>query len=408
MADVVVARHDEPGSVSCLAEAVQAANPDYLIRAGTWDGEGDFEPETGGVRYLWPLDGQAEVLLPDGFRTQEGDGEPLPGTYRADPFPDQGLIHLQTLRTALAANDLHAQLRAPAGAICTRFNGRGYSGDIAGEIWLMVESGLVPESWAAEEAPRAALAWLIRSAPGLGWSTREAPPAWESILPGDQLIATGRDSPRLRGQFRYWSIEDTVSRTTRCGPVRRLRHLRDTAGGCSPGFDAFRRLNLTWRLPVWRSAAIAAALEGEPAPDATVPASNPDAPNRLNSHVLHIEAAQSRTHYHPASAVGGGASQLEFYFVLDAAPYGLHAPAGSVPYLYSFPDVTDWRRYTATNLALGTAVFIPPGTGHRGVDVFANVVTLPGFKPRNELYVDRAIMETGAGAPFNASAAGAS
>ena len=28
--------------------------------------------------------------------------------------------------------------------------------------------------------------------------------------------------------------------------VRRLRYLADTAGGCNPDFDPFRRLPLTW------------------------------------------------------------------------------------------------------------------------------------------------------------------
>jgi hypothetical protein len=34
-----------------------------------------------------------------------------------------------------------------------------------------------------------------------------------------------------------------------------------------------------------------------------------------------------------------------------------------------------------------------------------SVVTIPGFKPGNEIYVDPLIAESGSGAPFNAAAA---
>jgi uncharacterized protein YjlB len=55
----------------------------------------------------------------------------------------------------------------------------------------------------------------------------------------------------------------------------------------------------------------------------------------------------------------------------------------------------------------GTVVLIPPGTGHRGLDVFANMVTLPGFKPRNEIYVDALIAaQTNGQGAFNPAYAG--
>jgi hypothetical protein len=121
--------------------------------------------------------------------------------------------------------------------------------------------------------------------------------------------------------------------------------------------------------------------------------------------VLHIEAAQSRTHYHPATAPGGGRPQCEFYFALDREAYGLQAPPGAPSRLYTFPDLRDWGRYASTELTPGTAVFIPPGVGHRAVDAFVNIVTIPGFKPGNEIYVDRLIRAAGGGAPYNPGAA---
>lgn len=43
-----------------------------------------------------------------------------------------------------------------------------------------------------------------------------------------------------------------------------------------------------------------------------------------------------------------------------------------------------------------------PGTGHRGVDAFVSIVTIPGFKPGNEIYLDGTIArETGGTAPHN-------
>ena len=62
-----------------------------------------------------------------------------------------------------------------------------------------------------------------------------------------------------------------------------------------------------------------------------------------------------------------------------------------------FPDLRDLRRYEQHSLAPGTFVYIPPGTGHRGLDVFVNVLTIPGFKPHNEYYLDREICDVAKG-----------
>jgi hypothetical protein len=271
----------------------------------------------------------------------------------------------------------------------------------------MTESGVPPEAWTDDAAGRAALAWLIEHHAALGWSAKDSG-GWEPLLPGDQLLTTAASPLRLRGRFRTWTIEDGGAAAAGGGPppggaVRRLRYLRDTAGGCSPGFDAFRRLNLTWHPTAAERARLRAALTGRPAEPTGAPVG--DAPNRLNSHVLHVEASQSRTHYHPAPPVGGGRAQCELYFALDRVAYGLQAPPAAPARLYTFPDRQHWARYASTELTPGTAVFIPPGVGHRAVDAFVNVVTIPGFKPRNEIYVDRLIRAAGGGAPCNPGAA---
>ena len=55
-----------------------------------------------------------------------------------------------------------------------------------------------------------------------------------------------------------------------------------------------------------------------------------------------------------------------------------------------------------TTLEPGTFVYIPPGVGHRGLDVFVNVLAIPGFRPHNELYIDRDIHDLAGGkSPYN-------
>jgi hypothetical protein len=411
MPRVIAAGHGDLDATARLAEAVAAACPGYRVSAGTWDGADDLTSSVG-VRYLWLVDGSAEVLLPAGYRTQEGDGDTLPAAYQAEALSDVARGHVAALRAALSDDAVHVQLRAPVDALCARERHGRYSGDIRGDLWLLLESGIDPREWASTDEARRALRWFVCHFGDVGWSTKQDS-GWERLLPGDQLLATPADVMRLRGRFRYWAIEDRGRTNAPCSAVRRLRYLRDTAGGCSPGFDAFRRLNLTWHPNDRERVAGALTLsEGERSDSGSTGGSldaalgrapaDFDVPNRLNSHVLHIEAAQSRTHYHPAAPVGGGAAQHEFYFALDPTAYGLRAPSGAVPRLYTFPDVHDWRNYEVTDLSTGLAAYIPPGTGHRGVDAFVNVVTIPGFKPRNEIYVDREIREQGGGAPFNA------
>jgi hypothetical protein len=411
MPRVVSAQHGNGDEAARLAEAVARANPDYRLRAGTWDGEGTLAAPAG-TRYLWLVDGRGEVFLPAGYRTQEGDGEPLPASYGAEALSDHARAHLRTLREALARGAIHPRAQAPVMALCAREVDGAYRGDVRGDLWLLLESGLDPQEWVASREARLALRWFLLHFEEVGWSVkREA--GWERLLPGDQLIATPSTALRVRGRFRYWEIEDAGATQVACSAVRRLRYLKDTAGGCSPGFDAFRRLNLTWHPTPATRQRVALALGAEDArspsegcdgaPGGSGQPDQPDAPNRLNSHVLHIEGAQSRTHYHPETPVGGGHPQHEFYFVLDPVAYRLRAPAGARPRLYAFPDVENWRDYEVIDLVPGLAVFIPPGTGHRGVDAFVNVVTVPGFKPGNELYVDSLIKAHGAGAPFNAA-----
>jgi hypothetical protein len=360
-------------------ERLQAAFAEWNpgLRFDRQDLDGEWMIASTGVTYSWIESGAGQVWLEQGYRTQEGDGAPLPLSYVADAVD-------RVLAGALAALGRDRQAIAPAAlpavdSLLSRFDGRVFAGDPMGDFWGLREACGDPDRWAAGEA-RDALLLVLRQAGALGWATK-AQSGWESLTAGDQVVATRHQPVRGRGRVRLWSIEDTEVDVTHCSATRRLAYLRDTAGGCAPGFDAYRRLPLTWYT--------------EPGAVAG------DGRNRLNSHVVNIAAEQSRTHYHPASAAGGGKPQCELYLVLDPKRLGL-STAGRQAMLHSFPEIHNWSNHEVTPLQPGDVVLIPPGTGHRGLDVFTNVVTLPGFKPGNEVYVDAAIAAATAGAaPHN-------
>ncbi len=394
MPEVIVGRVDDPLSWAAAVQAFGEWNPGYTLGQGTVGGAAEalLTATPGAVRYCWLFDGRGEVRLPDGYRTQEGDGTRLPAAYRPDPLASEVRDALATLRAALTTADgtIPEGVRAPLTAIMERWQRQSaaFVGNVDGEVWRLLESGIMPERW-LEGAPGAALRWLAARAETLGWSTKQEA-SWEPVGVGDQLIVSAEAPLRLRGSLRYWWIEDLALVDRPAAGVRRLRYLKDTAGGCAPGFDAFRRLPLTWHADL--GAAGPASADGQ---------------NRVNCHALHIGAELSRTHYHPPEPIGGGRPQFELYFALDPAQWRL-GTAGRTACLYTFPAIGDWTRYEVTDLTPGTIALIPAGTGHRGCDVFAHIVTVPGFKPGNELYLDRAIRDGTAGtAPHNGALAAA-
>ncbi len=394
MPEVIVGRVDDPPTWAAAVQSFCAWNPGYTLgqEAGGGAAEALLTPTPGAVRYCWLFDGRGEVWLPAGYRTQEGDGARLPAAYRPDPLAPEVRDALATLHAALAAADgaIPETVRAPLTAIMERWQRQpaAFVGNVDGEVWRLLESGLAPERW-LDGAPGAALRWLTARTEMLGWATKQAG-SWEPVGVGDQLIVRSDAPLRLRGPLRYWWIEGLEHDALPGTAVRRLRYLKDTAGGCAPGFDAFRRLPLTWYADLGTDRQVCA-----------------DGYNRVNCHALHIGAELSRTHYHPQEPIGGGRPQFEVYFALDPAQWRL-GTAGRAARLYTFPTIGEWACYEVTDLAPGTIALIPAGTGHRGCDVFAHIVTMPGFKPGNELYLDRAIRDATAGAaPHNPALAAA-
>ena len=372
---VHVASVDNPREFDAVKSAIEEDNPGIKLSLVKIDGEATLRAAHGGMRVFWLYRGRGEVFLPRGYRTQEGDGAPLPDEYKpdqADPaFADT--IHLlkERMKTVSPKADV------PVRAIVNRMKGAAFVGNFAGDLWTLEHA---PRPWSSDKKVEAALAALFHQYRGVGFSTKQAD-SFEPIIAGDQLIAAGKDEVRVRGRFECLSMEKVDRPKSHESAARRLRYLLDTAGGCNPDFDPFRRLPLTWYPPY----------RGEPS----------DGPNWVNSHVVNIPQETSPTHFHPPKAVGGNVPQREMYLVLEPQAYKLNT-WGRKASLIVFPDLRDLRRYDQYPLAPGTFVYIPPGTGHRGLDAFVNVLTIPGFRPHNEYYIDRDVRDlTGGKSPCN-------
>jgi hypothetical protein len=337
-----------------------------------------LQSEYGGMRILCLYHGEGEVFLPKGYRTQEGDGQPLPAEYRPDNIDPQFAKTLRRIRIGL--DTVSQSARPPVDAILRRWNdsAKTFCGDISGELWRLLEQTKRP--WSTDAEIENAIEELFHCHREVGFSTKTVD-SWERIMAGDQLIVTENEPLRVRGDFRCFSLENVERKQSHVSAVRRLRFLLDTAGGCSPGFDPFRRLPITW-FPT-------AFDEGG------------DGINFFNNHVVNIPAENSPTHFHPKNPVGGGIPQVEFYLVLDPATYNL-STAGLASEIILYPNLADLIRYERVPLRPGMIVYMPPCTGHRGLNVFALIMTVPGFKPGNELYLDRDVHErTGGASPYN-------
>ena len=193
-----------------------------------------------------------------------------------------------------------------------------------------------------------------------------APIAGAELGPGDLLFPGADGAAIARSGAELWSLEIGVPAPPASGAVRRLAALSDTSGGCNPGENAFRRLELTWD-------------------DAGVSQAGPDGDNAFGSHVVWIDGSKASPHYHPRPARGGGKPQHELYLILDPARFGL-APA-EAPGIWVNPTPDDAASWSFLALEPGDVASIPAGVAHRGADILAVVVALPGFKPENEIVI---------------------
>jgi len=339
------------------------------------EGEKLLAANRGGMRVFWIHQGQGEVFLPKGYRTKEGDGQPLPEAYRPEPIDPDLASTLRVIKEGLGSVSSAASV--PVSAILGRWKGDRFVGDFAGDLWKLEH---IARPWSTNQRVEDAIRSLFHVYRQHGWSVKQLD-SWEPLIEGDQVIACAGDSVRVRGRFCCLAMENVHRRTSHISTVRRLRYLLDTAGGCNPDFQPFRRLPLTWY--------------------ANYPGESGDGLNWVNSHVVNIPRETSPSHFHPARPPVGGMPQTEMYLVLDPATYRLNT-SGRKASIILFPDLRDLGRYEEHSLEPGMFVYIPPGTGHRGLDVFVNVLTIPGFKPHNEFYMDRDILDRAKGkAPYN-------
>ncbi len=366
---------DDAAAFDEVKELFEVDYPRMAMSVMEVDGDCVLRADHGGMKVFWIYRGQGEVFLPKGYRTQEGGQTPLPDDYRPDPI-DPAFADLLGLLTA-ELSSLSAEAAVPVKGILKRWQGNVYVGDFPAELWSLEH---IQRPWAKDERVEAALVSLFGIYRQVGYSTRQTA-SYEPIVAGDQLIACGNQEIPVRGRFRCLAIEQTDRTASHVSTARRLRYLVDTAGGCSFDFDPYRRLPLTWYLDQ--------------------PGQQGDGVNFVNSHVVNIPKELSSTHFHPRRPPIGGLPQTEMYLVLDPKPLGLET-RGRKASIILFPDLTDLGRYEQHPLQPGDLVYIPPGVGHRGLDVFVNVLTVPGFKPHNEFYIDRDIHDRAGGkSPYN-------
>jgi hypothetical protein len=389
MPETILSNAADRESLEALFDEFERRNPGFRMGLSSLQGEStELCPEHEGVRYLWILNGEAKIFLPRGYRTQE---ERLHEAYVTDELSEDISLALGVLREGLDRISEEVpyggSIRDHVRRILERYQDGAFRGDISGEIAQITpisRGGWCHAQWSESEPIRRAIDLLIDKFTEIGWSTKRED-SYEFIGMGDQVAIRPHESVIVRGGIRYLWIEDLEKVDPHTSTTRRVHHLKDLAGGCNIAFDPFRRLLLTW------------CVKG-------IDTHNPDGINRVNSHIVNMAEELSRTHFHPVAAVGGGKPQHELYMVLDPTGYGL-STYGRRSYAYFFPNIENLSEYERVDLHPGDIVYIPPGTAHRGVNVLANVLMLPGFKPGNEWYIDRKIKNvTDGNAPYNEQA----
>jgi len=388
MSELTIAHIDRPRDLSKLFEVFEELNPEFRMGYVEIKREVTLRPDFDGVRYMWIIQGKGEVYLPKGYRTKEGDGERLPDFYVPDKLPSDVKEAMRVLKSKLHLISEEVPygdtIRNCVRSILDRWMGEVFIGDISGEVAQLTpleRGGWCHTTWSEDEEVNESIELIINEFDKIGWSTK-LKSSYEPIGVGDQIIIKPDRTVKVRGKLKCIWIEDLKAIEPQTSIVRRIKYLKDLTGGCNIAFDPFRRLPLTWYVK-------------------GITKENPDGYNRVNSHVVNMAEEFSRTHYHPSKAIGGGKPQHELYLVLDPSEFNLRT-YGRKSYAYFYPDIDDLSNYLRVDLRPGHVVYIPPGTGHRGANILANVITLPGFKPKNEWYIDKKIKRLYKGkVPYN-------
>lgn len=370
-----IAHVEDTDSFAVAKQQLETDYPELSLHADEVKGETALRAEYGGMRVFWLYRGEGEVYLPAGYRTREGDGHSLPGEYVPERPSAEFTAMLDALEKGLTS--ISAEAAPHVQLILNRRKGSSFVGDIAAYLWGLEHA---PRPWSRDAHVEETLVALFDVYREQGYSVKQTD-SCERIMAGDQIAVCGHEEVPVRGDFVCISIEKKDRKTSHVSTVRRLRYLIDTAGGCSFDFEPLRRLPLTWYMDY--------------------PGQEGDGVNFVNAHVVNIPSELSSTHFHPCRPRRGGLLQSEMYLVLDPRDYGIINKDREAAIIL-YPDLGDLRCFERYPLKSGDFVYIPPGVGHRGLDVFVNILTIPGFKPHNEFYIDQDILDrTGGKAPCN-------
>ena len=361
MPQVVIGHTDDLKSLEPIYDSFHDAHPELKIGYEEFEGEGEFTAQHEGIRFIWIEQGEGEVYLDVGYRTQEGDGEKLPDCYTSEKVDTENLPILQAIAENL--DTLHPKVLLHVESILSRFDGEITTGDISNEIRLMVETGIDQVDWTSRPKVRRSFELLLENYSQMGWSTKQEG-SFEPIKVGDQLTVTTDEPVRVRGKFRYWWIEDTSIFMTHVTTVRRLNYIKNASTKPSE----FLGLTMPWLCY-------------------TETEDKLDGVNSVNNHVFHITDQNSQTHYHPSEAIGGGKPQHEIHIALEPNALGIEIQKHD-SYIDIFPEVEDLTVHQKIELSPGTVVYIPPATGHRTVNAVVSVLGIPGFKLNNTILLD--------------------
>ena len=225
-----IAHVEDAPSFLAAAHQLEADYPDLILNTAEVSGESCLRSEQGGMRVFWLYRGKGAILLPERYRTQEGDGHSLPKEYLREPMGSEFAAMLDTLDRGYAriseAAAPHVRL------ILDRRSGSEFAGDIAAYLWGLEHA---PRPWSREPQVEETLTALFGIYREQGHSVKQTA-SWEPIMTGDQIALCGDEEVRVRGEFACMSIEKKDRTERHISTARRLRYLLDTAGGGSFDF----------------------------------------------------------------------------------------------------------------------------------------------------------------------------
>src|ERR1035438_2179294 len=98
MGQVLVTHLDDASHFARFREYFECDNAGLKLDVVDVDGDAVLRSAQGGMRVFWIYRGEGEAFVPQGYRTQEGDGRRLPAKYRPDAIEPAFAEKLSQLR----------------------------------------------------------------------------------------------------------------------------------------------------------------------------------------------------------------------------------------------------------------------------------------------------------------------